>query len=326
MTVAHRHVDQLVRTCLKQQPIARTATSVLFVLFALVEIVLGFQDNCNVLVLSGFLHICHIIDLGTRLLPRFYHAVPGAPDGFYRFHLLVRLANLYLMVFLCFDSMVEAICDFHKQTDMRPDTVPLVLFASVVLHLITGAVQGQGSGSDMSSKSSSANASSGSLFGFSSSSAGSGSLFPRPPSTSFDEASSSNSSANANANASDNNNNVTIFTNMDDKSPGSVPAKVGSVAFLCFAVIQYILPHDQPVQWADSFATLVAAVAVVARSGPGLRNYTLFFMQASSRLKRTAATTCLQQIEGIPGIIECVRCCAFSFSFYFFLFFFAGSA
>ena len=133
--VTQSHVKQLLSAWGQQQPFARTAASGLFMAFALTEIVVGFGDDCNCLVLSGFMHICYIIERATHWLPQYYGAVRGAPEGFNRLHLLVRLANLYFMVFLCFDCMVEAVVDFQKLTTMRPTTVPLILMGLSLIHI-----------------------------------------------------------------------------------------------------------------------------------------------------------------------------------------------
>ena len=286
------HLSQLGRACLREQPLSRTASLLLFLAFAFVEVVLGFQDNCNCLVLSGFLHVCHVIDQATHWLPQHYHAVPGAPQGFNRAHLLVRLANLYLMAFLCFDCIIEAIVDFRKFTNMRPTTVPLILLASLVLHMLSSAagasvgVSAGGAGvvdRDLSGSPAAA------LFGSASASSSSRVC----PSWLFTWNWGSSSHAPAQPTGI-----------VDSPAARNVPSKVGSVGFFVFAIIQYVIPHDHPTRWADSVVTIVAAVAVLARASPGLRNHTLFFMQATARHKRGVAQACLQQVEGLAGVIE----------------------
>ena len=278
-------MQQLLRVCVRERPLARTAASALFLIFALCEIVLGFQDNCNCLVLSGFLHVCFVLDRATQWLPPHYQSLRGTPDGFNRLHLLLRLANLYLMVFLCLDCVVEAIVDFRKVTVMNPTTVPVILLASFVLQMITNAAD----------RSKDARG-------------GAAALSGTPGDALFGPGSSA-----AAAESGGGGRGVSGGVSGDDGRSGggeegssSVPARVGSVGFLVFAVIQYVLPHDEPVRWADSAVTLVAAVAVLARAGPSLRGHTLFFMQATPSHKRAAAQACLQQVEAISGVIECV--------------------
>jgi len=263
MSISETHLARLFRACVREQPLAQTVVSALFFAFALVEVVLGFQDNCNCLVLSGFLHACYVLDLVTQWLPRFYPAVKDAPEGFNRIHLLVRLTNLYMIVFLCVDCIVEAVVDFRKYTNMRPTTVPIILGASLVLHFLSKSI---GKDND----------------------------------TPFDPAST------ALLDSATNGSSTPSRESPNDGASSSVPAKVGSISFFVFAVIQYLIPHEQPTRWADSVVTFVAAIAVIARASPHLRNYTLFFMQASSRHKRGAASACLQKIESLPGVIECV--------------------
>ena len=250
MTVSRTHVQRLIWTCLYKQAVAKTIVQFFFIVFALVEVVLGFQDTCNCLVLSGFLHFCHVIDLETYSLPQHYPSQREAPKGFLRFHLLIRLANLCMMIFLCMNCIAEAFCDFPKDTDIQPTTVPLILVISVVLHFLSTSLHRTGS---------------------------------------QDVADSGLS---------------TSPWSRNDGGGGNVPAKVGFVAFLSFAVIQYLIHHDKPLRWVDSGVTLVAATAAIVRVAPSVQNYALLFMQASSRLKRGVAAGCLQQIESLAGVIE----------------------
>lgn len=108
----------------------------LFVICALVQVVIGFRDSCNCLLLSGYLHICFVIDLAALNVRYSYDSVVNAPNGFQRFHMLLQLANLLFMIFMCLDCAVETVLDYRKVNDLNPTTMVIILIVNLVLYLL----------------------------------------------------------------------------------------------------------------------------------------------------------------------------------------------